>query len=313
MNSAPSAVAEPPTDPNADLAGVKLPDAASPIPAKDYTPGAGWLWHMAAMRVDDIGGMSMRQLAHLRQHPAHPLAQLIETTCSRGCGEKFQCMRLFAGVTACDACREKHDKEERMRRAKDYWETVCPPALRDTDTQHAAFPRAQYEATAKFDGSSSLFLFGPTRRGKTRLALLLLKRCLVRYNLHVGVMWPEDLKAVRASNVNRKEWVMQWGRFEVLLWDDSLLTGAQDERITDALKDLLDFRLRHHAPGEQRFRSNIFTSQIGGAEYTAQADKFENVTAADLKRVEALISRLREACEVVSFAEVKPKEGEESF
>lgn len=277
---------------NSDLRGVMLPEEKDG-PRMINVPG-GRVHPIADFRLEEFGGVNMRQLAHLHQHPDHPLAVEISAPCAQGCGTTIRAMRFFAGLTACDPCREKAEKEEKLKRARTYWEAICPTDFRDTDRAHPNFPRAQYAALAAFDGGESLFFLGPTRKGKTRLALLLLKRCLVRYNQHVGILWPEELKQVRASNVNRLEWVQKWGRYDLLLWDDSLLTGAQDERITDALKDLLDYRMRWK-------RANIFTSQIGGAEYSAQADKFANVTSADLKRVAALLARLREVCRVVIF------------
>lgn len=292
--------------PNHDLQGVRLPDVATPIPAKDYTPGAGYTFHVASAGILDVGGVSMRQLAYLHQHPEHPLASKVTAQCSQKCGETFEVMRLFAGITACDPCRAKVLRDDNLRKAKAFWEKLCPPIFRETDKTHAGFPRAQYEATRGFCGEESLFLFGPTRTGKTRLAVWLLKRCMVSFGKSINILWPTDLKTVRAANVNRTEWIAKWGSCDVLLWDDSLLTGAQDERITDALKDLLDHRMNWK-------RHNIFTSQIGGAEYKSQADKFDNVTAADLKRVEAFLRRLREVCRVISFAEAQPKAGEDQF
>jgi DNA replication protein DnaC len=192
-----------------------------------------------------------------------------------------------------------------MEKAKAYWEAICPPQFRDHKKDHPKFPKAQYLATKDYLGGESLLLFGPTGSGKTSLAMWLAKRCLVRCNMHVGVLWPEQLKAVKGQR-EILQWVEKWGRYDLLVLDDALLTGAQDERITDALKDLLDYRMRYNRP-------NILSSQIGGEEYKAQADKFENVTAADLKRVDALLRRLRETCRVVSFAEAKPAANEESF
>lgn len=290
---------------NTDLAGVTLPEAKDSI-AKVYVPGEGFIHSLGDFPVSDVGGMNLNQLAHLARTPSHPLAAIVDTGCSR-CGAPLKAMRLFAYLTACDSCREKADTDEKMHRAKVYWEAICPLDFRDTDTAHPDFPKTQFEELRAYDGATSLFFIGPTRSGKTRLAMLLLKRCLWKYAQHVGILWPEELKQLRANFTNRMEWVQKWGRFDLLLWDDALLTGAQDERIVDGIKDLLDYRMRWK-------RANIFTSQIGGADFSAQGEKFDNGTPADRKRIEALLARLREVCRVVVFAPaVTANAGEEAF
>lgn len=294
-----------PAGPNDDLKGVLIHPVESKHPANIYTPGAGYTYHLSSVGVEEVGGMSMRQLAYLHQNPKHPLNDLVEVECSQQCGVIIKAHRLFAALTACEACCAKKEKEDQLAKAKTYWESICPPSFTDTNKSHAGFPKAQYEATKSYAGEESLLFFGPTGTGKSRLAMWLLKRCLARHHKHVGVLWPEQLKSVKTSH-ERLELVQKWGRYDLLLMDDSLLTGAQDERITDFLKDLLDYRMRYN-------RHQIITSQIGGEEYKAQADKFENITAADLKRVDALLRRLREVCRVVSFAEPKPVQDESSF
>lgn len=266
--------------------------------------------HLAVNRIAQctveplLGGISMAGLAALLDS-AHEAMAPIDYDCSQGCGTHLRGPRFFAALTACDDCRAKAQKADRLEKAKLYWESICPVSFRETKKDHPGFPLAQYNATKAFLGGESLLFFGPTGQGKTRLAMWLLKRCLVRSNLHVGVLWPWDLKAVKKA-FDVREQLTKWGKFDLLLMDDSLMTGAQDERITDFLKDLFSYRMDHH-------RHQIITSQIGGDEYKQQADKFENITAADLKRVEALLRRLREVCRLVSFAEATPKQGEQQF
>lgn len=537
-----------------------------------------------------LGGISIAGLAALI-NPAHEANNLIESVCSQGCGEKFMCRQFFASLTACDSCREKADKKEKLERAKIYWESICDESFRDTDKNHPQFPKSQYEATKGFAGTESLFLFGPSgcldaetyiqygiktkdgRRqnskggtierlylrfnglivpgkgsykrkqtigseftapsidqngrifhnritavvysgvkpcvkittetgetitatrdhrfwngavfvvagnllpgdvvhvhngtnipakpddgpdvrnmvyvkshphaplkaihekktnktyyyhalrqsravveaamnrmslneyvkvlnegkvqnmqflppsihvhhkdenkrndslknleimlhadhcfhhakerefgkrfisvpvkitgiseagerktfdvsmesphnnfiadgfvvhnsGKSRLGMILIKRCLVRYNMHVGVLWPEELSAVKGARGRETlDMIAKWGRYDVLLMDDSILAGAQDGRVTDFLKQLLDYRMRHK-------RHQIVTSQIGSAEYMDQADKFKEATRADKQLIEALLRRVREACKVISFADSNPQPGQVDF
>lgn len=251
-----------------------------------------------------LGGISLAGLAALI-NPQHEANKEIEFECSQGCGKKMTGRHFWSSLTACDSCREKADKKEKLERAKVYWESICPESLRETDTAHAGFPQSQYQATGSFCGTESLLLFGPSGKGKTRLGMVLLKRCLVRYNLHVGVMWPEQLKAVKGQR-DTLEMLGKWGKYDVLLMDDSLLTGAQDGRITDFLKDLLDFRMRHK-------RHQIVTSQIGSAEYEEQGQKFDKQTKADKQLVEALMRRFKEVCRTISFADATPEPGQVNF
>jgi hypothetical protein len=259
--------------------------------------------HLAQCSVAPLlGGISIAGLATLRD-PAHEAMARVTVPCAQGCGAEIEAPRFFATLTACDACVAKARKAELLDRAKTYWEALCPPSLRETDKTHAAFPAAIYDTLRDYNGGESLLLFGPSGRCKTRVGVLLIKRCLVRYSAHVGILWPEQLKAAKNA-MNRLELIERWGRYDLLLMDDSFLTGAQDEKLGDFLKDLLDYRMRYK-------RHQIITSQIGGEEYKEQADKFDNVTAADLKRVEALLRRVRETCRVVSFASAKPTTTEE--
>lgn len=251
-----------------------------------------------------LGGISIAGLATLKD-PAHPANEEVDGLCARGCGTPLRVRRFWAGLTACDACIAKAHKADAYDKAKAYWESICPPSFRDTDKNHEAFPKAQYEATKAYLGEESLLFYGPSGIGKTRLAVLLLKRCLLRRNLHVGILWPERLKSVKGLR-DTLELVERWGKYDVLLMDDALLSGAHDERVTDFVKDLLDYRLRYK-------RTHIITSQIGSTDYKEQADKFDNLTKADEARVDALLRRVKEMSRLIPFAPATPKAGESTF
>lgn len=268
-----------------------------------------------------MGGISIAGLASLYAKPDHPANAVVEFECSQGCGTKLTGNLFFSALTACDACRAKADKAEKLERAKTYWEAICPPAFRETDKDHAGFPKAQYAATQSWPQvrkignddvipryeitDESLMFFGPSGKGKSRLAMLLLKRCLVRWGLHVAVMWSEQLKAVRGER-EVLGWIARWGKPDVLLLDDSILAAASDSRTTDALKDLLDYRVRFK-------RVNIVTSQIGGDDVKEQLAKFGKDTKADRELVEAMLRRLRQSYRVISFADITPPAGTENF
>jgi hypothetical protein len=252
-----------------------------------------------------LGGISIISLGELRSVPDHPAMNQVSFQCAQGCGLWLEGPRFFSSITSCDACRAKADHAEQLERAKTYWEAICPPSFRETNRTHPGFAEVQYAATKDWMGGDSLFFFGPSGKGKSRLAMLLLKRCLVRSNMHVGVMWPEQLKAVRGER-EVLNWIARWGKYDVLLMDDALLAAASDGRCADAFKDLLDYRLRFKRP-------NIVTSQIGEGDVSEQMAKFGKDTKADRELVTALWRRLRETCRVISFADAAPKAGEEQF
>lgn len=246
-----------------------------------------------------FGGISIGGLAALMD-PANPANEIITAKCSHpGCQTEYKIARFWAPLTSCDECRVKAIKADQLNKHTMYWESICPPMFGDTNKSHEDFPKAQYAETKNYMGEESLLLYGPTRSGKTRLGMLLLKRCLLQRNMKVAVMWPQQLKEVKSAK-STSDLIAKWGNYELLLLDDALLSGAHDERVTDFLKDLLDFRMNWR-------RSSIITSQIGGADYQEAADKFGNITRADKARIDALIARVRETFRKISFVKPAPR------
>lgn len=230
--------------------------------------------------------------------------ELVEQKCHH-CEAVLTCRRIVAPFVACDECISKHRQAERLEHHRRYWEHVCPERYRDTDTKHADFPRAIYAELVRdeADAGKSFFLIGPTGRGKTRVAMLLLKRALVRRDAHVGVLWPEKISTLR-SNFDTVAFDNYAG-FDVLLCDDALLAAVREPRLLEMIKQLVDVRMRHKRP-------TIFTSQIGEAGLKS-GKEFGELKQSELDRIDALIRRLREVCQVVSFGEAKPAEGEAPF
>lgn len=204
-------------------------------------------------------------------------------------------------------------EDERMNACRSFWEAACPKDLRESDTKYPGdpargippFPSAIYkDLRATWTFNESLFLYGPSGSGKTKTAALLLKRALLA-GKDIGFFWPEELKDAAQSR-DRLKILRSLAARDVLLMDDAVLTGAQDEKVSSFLKDLVDMLMReqHHF---------IITSQIGGEDYEAQADKFGNLTKADKERIAALWRRIREKCRVVPFVQAKPAAGETMF
>lgn len=244
-----------------------------------------------------MGNHSFNQLACVARDPSHPMREVIPCACSE-CGTAITAMRLFSQVTACDKCRQQYEREELTRRHRDYWMDLCPPAFQKTDVTRADFPaRAQYDLLRKWKGEESLLLYGDTRTGKTRLAMVLLKRCL-HANKYVGVLWPEQLKGMKYDREPARA-VAKWGRYDILLLDDALLSAAPNDIVCDLLKDIIDYRMRHE-------KITIITSQIGGDDVKAQAAKFQELKAGDVARLDALNARIRQHFRVIAFVAQPP-------
>jgi|GEM_PF-3587586 len=270
-----------------------------------FIPGGGSIPHCGVADINEVGGLNMFHLAELHRNPDHPMNEVIDGECSQGCGTKLRMSRFWMPKTACDECRAKAIEDAMNDECRKEWERVCPKQLRDTDSNHPGFPKHIYRENIGYDGNSSLFLFGPTGSGKSRCGSLLMKRALMKRKT-VNFLWPEELKAYAKSNNERLKFIREYGSTNVLLMDDALLTGAQDERIADFLKDLIDFMQRH---GNQM----IITSQIGGEDYEEQANKFGNITKTDRERIDALMRRIRESFKVIPFVASSAPENKEMF
>lgn len=305
-------------------ANVKVREVESPMDSKVYVPGAGGstVHHLSTgARIEELGGMNMRQLAQLGAEPNHPLNQMVEVECGKPiyretkhgyertgqfCTERFTCTRFAAPLTACDACRAAWEEREHMDAARAYWNKICRPDYRDTDRTHAGFAKSQYSAVGKWAGETSLFFYGPKRTGKTRLAMMLAKRALVRGN-SVGVLYPDVLDRINPQSFTENP-VEVWGRFDVIVLDDPLIT-AKTAKLASFLKHLVGYIMEH----KRRF---IITSQVGGDDYIDHIKKGGEASRVDTDTAEALIGRIREACpagQQISFAEAKPQDGEQAF
>lgn len=250
--------------------------------------------HFSNIRTDDFHGFSIAEIATLPEKHPH-LVQEIGVRCQH-CNTNWYMSTVFmAPFTGCDDCREKAIEEDMLQKCRKYWEEICPRELRETSIKHEDFPLGVYRQHKGYDGNKSLFLYGPSGEGKTRTGAMLIKRALLKGKT-VQFLWPEELKSFAKSQHDRLRYIHQYGSYDVLMMDDALLTGAQDERIADFLKDLIDFMQRHQ-------KHMIITSQIGGDDYMEQANKFDNLTKTDLERIQALLRRIRERFEVIPFVE----------
>lgn len=263
--------------------------------------------HISQIQLGErFGKTLMGELGYFARHPEHKQMQMVEVEChgypdGRGgripCAGKtrFSCMAYFSEVTACDECRTKFLENEAMRGYRKYWESLCPEGFRDTKPEHPDFPKAQLLQLKEWKGEKSLFFLGDSRTGKSRLAMLMLKRCLL-LGKYVGVIWPEKLKSTSFAK-DTFEMIERLSKYDVLLLDDALLAAANSDKIVSMLKDLADVMIRNK-------KIWIITSQLNGGDVEEQSKKKGETTRADKASIEALLNRLREESQVISF--VKP-------
>lgn len=247
-------------------------------------------------------------LGSLGEMIASPQAQLVVKAKCRQCGCELETIAINTPFVACDACIAKHRKDERTKRHREFWEGLCPASYRDTDIARADFPAAIWqEVKAEYDAKpdQSWFLYGPTGAAKTRLAMLLMKRALHRKDLNVQVIWPERLAGLTRTSFNEGEsYFDRMAKVGMLLLDDALLTSCRESKLIDAVKMLIDARMRANLP-------TIITSQIGTEEDLAGGKEYGEAKPADLERIKALLRRIRETFRIVPFA--KAEEGQGSF
>lgn len=241
-----------------------------------------------------LGGISLNGLGLLKDNLESPLLEPVEATCSQ-CGAPLgKVAQVWQNICACDACRDKYLDREKMNRVRDLWQRICPAGFQDTILSHPGFPLHVWNLPIlqKWDGGQSLLFLGESRTGKTRTAFLLLKRALLK-GMSIAVLWPEDLREF--AGLRTMEPLRALALHDVVLLDDTLQAVMGEDRLVEIAKQIVDLFIRNR-------RTMILTSQLGGSDTAAEVGRYGGPSAAQLKRVSALIERIREAATVVPFA-----------
>jgi DNA replication protein DnaC len=254
----------------------------------------------------DTFNCSISQFAEVLRSPE--ANEIVTVKCSRpDCNTMCECTRFIANFVGCDECREQFLHEEGMKKARTYWEKICPVKFRESDINRTDFPKAIWLKAKKdfLEGGckKSQFLIGPTGSAKTRIAFLMLKHALLK-GFNIGVLWPEDLP--RLNTAFKSENFERFATIGVLLVDDGLLSACRDSKQTDYLKMLIDVRMRNSL-------TTIFTSQVGANAFMAGNKEYGDLQDADIQRIDAIMRRLREDCDIVTFKSPKLGQGEVNF
>jgi DNA replication protein DnaC len=198
---------------------------------------------------------------------------------------KFESMTYEQRVKARDEYVYLSDRRSRERS----WEFRCPPAYRNTIPEQVPNLRKFKEVQDWKYGETGLLLVGPTRRGKTRAAWMLLKRLYLEEERSFEAFQPMDLKLKVATAWcdpgEADNWVWEIRHTDVLFLDD-LDTIKFTETVEETIYDLFEFRPIHGKPV-------IVTVNVTGRKLA------ERMNASG--RGAKIVERMRESCHVVNF------------
>ncbi len=224
-----------------------------------------------------------------------PAPDMITKTCE-GCSGSFQVEKgMFEKhVRRCPACIEKGDAEilekEKARKIKEFddgWKKICPASFQETDPEKLPCQQG-YKAVMQWQpGSRGLILNGPTGRGKSRVAWLLLRRL---YYDRVKFIALNSLAGLNyAAKFSRspemvEEWVDELISVPILFMDD-VFKIKLTESFESVLFSIVDQRTESKKP-------IIITSNDTGESLSARMTN---------DRGGPLVRRLREFCDSVTF------------
>lgn len=190
----------------------------------------------------------------------------------------------------CRDCKDKfevaHEKQRRWERSLE-WAQICPLEFRQTLPERLPQPQLFYEAMKWKFGTRGRAMVGPTRKGKSRTAWKLAEREFLNgrdvkvAGSNFGILFAHKYTV---SGTAAFEWMEELGRSELLLMDDVFKI-----KLTDAAEGAL-FNIVNHR------------TENGLPIIVTMNDSPETLKARmTADRGEALVRRLREFCEVITF------------
>jgi DNA replication protein DnaC len=163
--------------------------------------------------------------------------------------------------TICDDCNKKRETklaEEFTARLEQRWRSMCPCIYQDTDLNHPAMPKG--EKVQKIlnwrPGGKGLLLFGPTRKGKTRLAWMLLRNLFFLGYSVLPLTAADFADAICQNATDLSEW-RNWHMTHDIVFLDDLGKCKLTDRVEAELFDLIDRR-------SARSRGTVVTTNLSG-------------------------------------------------
>lgn len=197
-------------------------------------------------------------------------------------------------IPPCSKCLEerrvkaKAEEEADARRlAKARWNEMCPPIYRETDSVRLDQEKLKQVLEWKFNKNGILML-GPTRKGKTRIATLLLERLVVEERRDVIAFYGQKFahQCARAFGEHQGEaWSERVSKAGVVFFDD-LGKEKLTERVESELFGIIETRTSYNRPV-------IITTNFDGRTLAMKMSP---------DRGAPLVERLREFCNVIDFS-----------
>lgn len=208
--------------------------------------------------------------------------------------------RIFGAGPTCPECLTKAQKQLNAAMPDpnlQRWQRLTEecPIYRETDINHGGFPLSFYREHIEpwRYGSKGLYLYGPSRTGKTRCMMLLVER-EVKAGRSAQVLFSGDISSISrnfSSEIGRDQIKQRLASVDLLAIDD-----LYSERLTDTgesfLFEMYDARMRAGKP------TLITTNRLRG---DILGDETHQGTFQDHKRAEAFFNRLRETLTPIKF------------
>lgn len=219
------------------------------------------------------------------------------TTNCKFCGQPFDYTPIVGlpfdlKPTVCDSCDLKlKEAEESKVKAERYqkWKDICPVIYQNTDPNHPGMPAAHKLAKIlNWAGPKGLVVLGKTRKGKTRVMWLLVKRLMLEGKAVKAYLAGDLAGEISAVHSCDPAAALAW-REEIvdcdILFLDDLGKFKLTERVEDELFTIIERRTSNNKP-------ILFTTNYTG-------DGLETRFSPD--RGAPLVERIREFCESVSI------------
>lgn len=216
------------------------------------------------------------------------------------CGKQFEVppFKIAAKfITACPECSERLIEADRVRMIADAgknvgnridrWKHICPPLYAQTEVHKLPHPSKHERVMRWTFGPKGLILIGATRTGKSRCAWSLLKREFLAGKsisvIHSG-SGLEFSETYATGPDAASRWVHRHQCSDILLLDDAVKVKLT-EAYEGALFTIINHRIEHLLP-------LICTLNDTGETLGERMS---------LDRGPALVERLREFCDTISF------------
>lgn len=216
------------------------------------------------------------------------------------CGKSFEVppFKIAAKyVTTCPACSEKlieadrvrmiGDAGKNLRSRSDRWAQICPPMYARTEPHKLPSPSKLDRVLQWKHGSSGMILHGDSGTGKSRCAWALLKREFLDGRSISIIGAGSGFEFAQTYAVGPAEawrWIQRHSCSDILLMDDAL-KAKPTEAYEGALFAIINDRMENFMP-------IICTLNDSGNTLGERLS---------LDRGPALIRRLREFCDTISF------------